>query len=279
MDYNMLAGQLARGMITIEGVYMNTIAPGIYHSHTTTYPTRFSGFVFALRGHAIFEFNGTAYEVAPGSVVHGGAGMLLKLEVAEAEDFQFVLIHYRSTLPDLSAGKIHYAETHYLSEYGSNTRMVELLQRLCEVSALAGQMNMLREKELFYSIMNEWLVSVRSHSTNENGKMVEQALDYIHHHYMEPLTAAGLAELHSMGKKQFAYAFHKYSGRSPIDYLIEHRMKRAKYLLTTSNCSVSSVARNVGYEDAHYFSRLFRKHSGCSPSMFRQSLGNNPPDF
>ncbi|ANY66774.1 hypothetical protein BBD42_10095 [Paenibacillus sp. BIHB 4019] len=278
IDYNMLAGQLARGMLSIEGVYISTVAPGIYYSHTKAYPTRFSGFVFALRGHAVFEFNGTSYELAPGSVVHGGAGMLLKLEVVP-EDFQFVLIHYRITLPELMPGEINYAETHYQLEPGSNTRMVELLQRLCDVTALGGPMNLLREKELFYSIMNEWLVSVRSQYISESGKMVEQALDYIHHHYMEPLTAAGLAELHSLGKKQFAYAFHKYSGCFPIDYLIRHRMRRAKYLLATSNCSISSVARNVGYEDAHYFSRLFRKHNGCSPSMYRQSLGNNPPDF
>lgn len=63
--------------------------------------------------------------------------------------------------------------------------------------------------------------------------------------------------------------FRKYYGISPLQYVTELRMTRAKILLRDTNHPVADIARLLGYDNLSYFCRLFRKSSGYSPSDFR----------
>lgn len=63
--------------------------------------------------------------------------------------------------------------------------------------------------------------------------------------------------------------FRKEMGQSPIDYLIDERIRTAQHLLLDRDKSVADVARSVSYEDAAYFSRLFKQRTALSPLQFR----------
>ncbi|MFD0672880.1 helix-turn-helix transcriptional regulator [Cohnella sp. GCM10027633] len=80
-----------------------------------------------------------------------------------------------------------------------------------------------------------------------------------------------------MKPKYFSYLFRKYVGIGPIDYLIQYRMNRARELLATGQFSVAEVARSVGYLDAYYFSRLFKKHAGLPPGAVGEYRRRNRP--
>nr|WP_285874008.1 helix-turn-helix transcriptional regulator [Halalkalibacter oceani] len=69
-----------------------------------------------------------------------------------------------------------------------------------------------------------------------------------------------------MKPKYFSYLFQKFAGAGPIDYLIQYRMNKAYELLMTGQFTIKNVAQSVGYADAYYFSRLFKKYKGVSPS-------------
>lgn len=58
---------------------------------------------------------------------------------------------------------------------------------------------------------------------------------------------------------------------TPYAYQIEQKIRTAKILLAGTNMSVGEIAEKVGYEDIHYFSNLFRKKCGCSPSYYRKN--------
>ena len=62
------------------------------------------------------------------------------------------------------------------------------------------------------------------------------------------------------------------TGRGPIDYLIDLRIKRAQRLLRTSRARMKEIAAAVGIEDIYHFSKLFKKRVGCSPSEYRVRL-------
>ncbi len=85
---------------------------------------------------------------------------------------------------------------------------------------------------------------------------------------MEMLTLDELAELHAMNPKQFSYYFHKYTGFRPIDYVIHYRMERARELLQTGDFPIRDIAASVGYTNPLYFSRLFKKKLGITPSSY-----------
>ncbi|WP_028608459.1 AraC family transcriptional regulator [Paenibacillus harenae] len=275
VDLNELAGALAKGVLTVEGIY-RTAVPGklTCKGHTKDQATPHAGFLFALKGTATFTFNGIPYELEPGKLVHGGKGMELQLQIGEA-GFEYFLIHYALRQPNSEGNP--YESTHFMLEIGKNPAIAELLQLLQEASSIPGHFAALRMKELFYSIMREALTGCRNRMNQESRTVIRHALEYLHNHYMEPLTLPVLAGLHDMEVKPFAYLFNKYVGLFPIDYLIQHRMKRAKQQLVGSGSSVRDIAESVGYGDAHYFSRLFKKHIGMTPSEFRASVGNYPP--
>ncbi len=85
------------------------------------------------------------------------------------------------------------------------------------------------------------------------------------------LTLDELAKMAGLSVPHFCYLFKKSFGIPPIEYLIEHRMSHAAYLLANRNLTVSEVAVACGYNDPYHFSRMFKKHFGKSPRMMRQN--------
>ena len=71
----------------------------------------------------------------------------------------------------------------------------------------------------------------------------------------------------------FSTMFKKETGENFIDYLIKIRIKNAKHLLLQSNLNIDGIATAVGYSDTKYFTKLFRKKTGLSPSEFKKLYG------
>ena len=63
--------------------------------------------------------------------------------------------------------------------------------------------------------------------------------------------------------------------KTPLEYLTELRMERARQLIISSSMRIKDIAEWCGYTDSYYFSRCFKKYYGVSPEMFRSSLTTN----
>ncbi|MFG0248044.1 MAG: helix-turn-helix domain-containing protein [Phycisphaeraceae bacterium JB051] len=94
---------------------------------------------------------------------------------------------------------------------------------------------------------------------------------YIHQHLTENITLEMLAQAHHLSVTHFSRLFRKHFGSSPMHYMIQQRMTRAATLLTQTLCPIRLVAQAVGYEDAYYFSRLFKRVIGMSPRDYRRA--------
>lgn len=66
--------------------------------------------------------------------------------------------------------------------------------------------------------------------------------------------------------------FKRQTGHSPIDYLIQTRIAKARNLLLRSDATLSEIAAEVGYSDVYYFSRIFKKHVGISPIQYQRKM-------
>ena len=64
--------------------------------------------------------------------------------------------------------------------------------------------------------------------------------------------------------------FRREFGETPHAYLLRRKVEMAKGLLFGTHMSVAQVAAAVGYDDPHYFSNTFKKHTGVSPAQFRK---------
>ena len=65
------------------------------------------------------------------------------------------------------------------------------------------------------------------------------------------------------------FTFKKYTGETPLQFLIKLRLDTAKNLLKSTTCTVNEISEMIGYDNPLYFSRLFSKHVGISPQKYR----------
>jgi YesN/AraC family two-component response regulator len=94
-------------------------------------------------------------------------------------------------------------------------------------------------------------------------------IKYIENHYHEKIYIAELAKKCKISIYQFSRVFKREKGITFRDYLVNYRLNKARELLQESALSVGDVGFEVGFSDPSYFTRVFRRHMGVSPSGFR----------
>ena len=105
--------------------------------------------------------------------------------------------------------------------------------------------------------------------------MLKRALHYIDENYTdENLSLNAVAKAANISPNYFSGVFSQEMGQTFVEYLPEKRMTRAKELLRYSGKRSSEVAYEVGYRDPRYFSFLFKKTQGCTPSSYRMGNGD-----
>lgn len=98
---------------------------------------------------------------------------------------------------------------------------------------------------------------------------------YLERNFDHKITLQSLALLFNVSTRQLNRLMGHEFGSSVIDVLHDIRVNRAKHLLTETNEKVITIATMVGYEDPSFFSRLFLRLVGCSPSQYRTGLELN----
>ncbi|WP_410513598.1 AraC family transcriptional regulator [Paenibacillus sp. BR2-3] len=96
---------------------------------------------------------------------------------------------------------------------------------------------------------------------------------YIQDNYREPIRTRDLSELVPMSEGQFCRFFKAMTRKTPVDYINSYRIRQAADLLQQSERKISDIALEVGFDNASYFIKVFRKAMKCSPSEFRKGLG------
>lgn len=102
---------------------------------------------------------------------------------------------------------------------------------------------------------------------------VKLAVRFIHDNLSHPLSLAEIAAHTHVSPRQLTRLFALFVGTSPANYIEVARLDRAEALLLKSSLSLKEIAREVGYEDAAHFSRVFSKRNGNPPGDFRKRGG------
>jgi AraC-like DNA-binding protein/CheY-like chemotaxis protein len=93
---------------------------------------------------------------------------------------------------------------------------------------------------------------------------------YLELHYDQPVELQSLAAQYGISDSYLSTLYKKHYGLSPLRHLVTLRIGRAKALIMSGvDLPFHTIAQMVGYDDPHYFSRLFRSETGCSPSEYR----------
>jgi AraC-like DNA-binding protein len=117
------------------------------------------------------------------------------------------------------------------------------------------------------------------HDQNKVEKLpvaIAKAVNFIEQHYQEDLTLSSIVDSSGLSKYHFIRLFHKTVHDTPIKYLTKIRMNHALDLLQNKELSIEEVARQVGYSNANYFSKVFKSVLDVTPSEYRNSQSFMP---
>lgn len=112
------------------------------------------------------------------------------------------------------------------------------------------------------------------HRQAVNERILE-TMRFMQDHLDMPLTLEVLAARAGQSIPHYCKLFKQRTSQSPMAYFIQLKVIKACVLLSQTGQSVRDIARELGYDDPYYFSRLFKKVQGCSPTAYRESIREN----
>jgi len=104
----------------------------------------------------------------------------------------------------------------------------------------------------------------------QNTRPIRMVLKYIEEHYTDPIRLEDAALLVTLNPAYLSNIFKKETGENFVDYLNSYRIGQARELLKDSNLSINEIAYSTGFQDARYFSKLFKKYVGITPKDYRK---------
>ena len=111
---------------------------------------------------------------------------------------------------------------------------------------------------------------LRAERTPAHRNRLSRSISYINSYFADVISIGELAEMESLSVSRYNTLFRAETSVSPVRYITELRMKHACSLLLSTDLDVGSVGRSVGYEDKHFFSKMFKKYVGVSAVEYRR---------
>jgi len=125
-------------------------------------------------------------------------------------------------------------------------------------------------REQAFKILCDALAFRDSQRSGQYKTLVRLAKDYMEQHFVDPeLSLNEVASRVNLSASHFSTVFSQETGQTFKECLTETRIRKAKELLRTTPLRSADIAYQVGYNDPHYFSSVFKKNTGLSPIEFR----------
>jgi two-component system response regulator YesN len=159
-----------------------------------------------------------------------------------------------------------------VNELGGDVDSV--LPELSSMEAILSNVKSVEQlREQACKIISIGLTYRDSHPNGQHVYLIRQAKDYIEHHYANPeLSLNDVAVQANLSPSHFSTVFSRETCQTFKEYLTEIRINKAKELLRMTALRSADIAYQVGYNDPHYFSSVFKKNTGFSPIEFRSQV-------
>jgi AraC-like DNA-binding protein len=263
----------SRGEITVlfsgeaRPIELHNTGPGIhdyYLVHTVT------------SGHGDFSLNGKRYICGAGDTFIIFPGALHQYVAAAEEPWEYVWIAFHGHRCGPLLQELGLTPERPVIRNSATRKILALYRRLrrtlreAEYPALADleSAGLLRLLLCELALAEPERLPAPPASGTPAKRQVEQAMRWLELQYAQPISIEQLSKSLGYHRTHVSKIFKEAVGLSPMQYLMEIRLERAKSLLR-SQWSVEQVASSVGFADALYFSKQFRKRFGMSPTEYR----------
>lgn len=206
--------------------------------------------------------------------------IIKRIKMGEAEPLQEAIQKF---IAQLSGNKVSLQKYRILImelitvifRFGSNNQL-NLEEIFGENSDVYTQVMQLESMEAVSEWLNEKCLKMQKQVLNERQdttkSFVTRAIEYVREHYSDQdLSIETICSYLNVSAAYFSTVFKKETGKTFINYLTDYRMEEALNLLLTQNEKTYIISEKVGYSDPNYFSYVFKKQFGMSPSKYKAS--------
>ena len=242
------------------------------------------------QGEMLYHFNNQTFHVRQGQAIFGNTNALHMGEMYENQDCVYTPITFDPRLiygydnsliqqkyvdpitQNFALSGIHFD--------GSQSWHLEAINFICEIISLYESRPELYEMEILSKLQKFWQLLYHychcaapvSPADRQNQERIRQILEYIAEHYASHLYLENIAAHIGLCKSECCRLFKRYMKVSLFEFLLEYRIEQSLELLIHTNCSIVEVAEKSGFNDSNYYSKVFRKIKGCTPSGYRKRM-------
>lgn len=183
---------------------------------------------------------------------------------------------------DFCPGEVHYISFNFYTEQRFDLPMFipsaftheirSLFKAFTPPSILYSERTAAKASHIVGYILETLIENNQKTSQNPH---IESAIDYINKHISEPITLTTLASHLHLSREYLAFLFKKETGMTISSFVNERKLLLAHDLISENSSSLCNISKYLGYENYGYFSRIFKKRFGYSPTKIKK----NPNTF
>lgn len=122
----------------------------------------------------------------------------------------------------------------------------------------------------FFIELNKQINRKLSSNDATDSQRLSSVILYIKSNYCKPIKMSDLCELSGYSEQHLCRLFRKHLNTRPIEYVEQLRVQKAKEMLIKTELSIIDISKIIGYDNAAYFSKLFKKNISCTPTEYRR---------
>ncbi|MFS0612183.1 helix-turn-helix domain-containing protein [Lederbergia ruris] len=276
----------------IKRYYHDSAKIPLPHSH------EFIELIFVVQGNANHVFEGDCYPIKTNDVFIINPGEVHTFKIKPGDKLEIINCLFTSALLQDSLlkelGVSHSMDFFYIHPFlnkverfhhfinadrNYSPRLLSILEgmiyeynkgKLCNSTLV--RLQLIELLILLSQLYNEMKTGSRDilGKEREGDILVQRIRGYLTRNYNRKITIPGLCKLFNVSPRHLSRLFKKETGQTVTEMIHSIRIEKAKALLLKSDYKVIEVAVSVGYDDPAFFSRLFRRSTGCSPGKYKE---------
>lgn len=232
--------------------------------------------VLIMDGNGSFTIEDICYPVQPGMLFYFYPNLIHSGNTALNPPMRFLAVHFSFSTAQYTGGGAWAFDAappllclQPITYLSAPYKVTEIFKQLHSTwkqkeSGYQWKSNMFLQ-QLLFEILYQQAFPPQSHA---NVIRCEKVIEYIRDHYTENITIKQLCSLVDLSPGYLSEIFKKVSGKTPVEYIHQVRIDRSKELLLNTPLKIKDIARRTGFNDEFYFTRVFKKLEGCTPSQF-----------
>lgn len=262
---------LAGFMVTNTGYFTK-----VYGHHTTRAEFDEYIVIYCVDGKGWYEAAGQTWTVERGQVLFVQRDIPHSYGSEDSSPWSIQWAHFRGALAPSYLSLMNVTPEHPVINIGVHTSLCNLFDRSLGILQSGYSIHhLVQVSSLLQQILSQMaFLATYSPPPGTTGLNAGAIISYMLENITQRCTLDEFAEQACLSRSYFSRQFRDKTGYSPIEYFIRLKIQRACELLETTKMTVGDISRALSYQDQYYFSRVFKRIVGVSPTQYRHSASD-----